>query len=71
MIDSSDTLFLRTPKDWTVAERNLHASRLVAQSRGLTIQTIEDKCGRQLYGEGQLMPQFRAALEAIETDMED
>ena len=63
-------LYLRTPRDWLVANRHLHACKLIAQEREVIIQTIEDKCGRQLYGEGQLMMRFRSALEAVEAELE-
>ena len=63
--------FLGMPKDWGITKRHLAACKIVARQRGVTIQTVEDKCGRQLYGQGQLMQQFRAALEAAEAELEE
>lgn len=58
--------FLHTPKEWGTAEREVHAAKLVAERRGIDVNTVQDKCGRQLYGEGSLMQQFRNALERLE-----
>ncbi len=60
--------FLRTPQEWSTADRHLHAAKLVAEERGVTVQTIMDQCGRSLYGQGQLAYRFRGALEKIEAD---
>lgn len=63
--------FLQTPGNWDTKDRHLYAVKAVAAERNLTIQTVADKCGRQLYGEGELQPRFRRALDAIEMDLRD
>lgn len=52
------------------AERQLTAARDVAKDLGIDANTVQDKCGRQLYGTGtgQQLGRFRYALEKIEAD---
>ena len=64
--------FLRAPRDWSIAERHVHAAKEVAKRYHVTVQTIYDKCGRQLFGTGAGLRQqdrFRDALEKIERDI--
>lgn len=62
--------FLNTPNEWTTAEREVHAAKLVAKSLGVEVNTVQDKCARQLFGEGTVMQHFHAALMAIELEWE-
>jgi hypothetical protein len=63
-------LFLTTDQSWSTADRQLHAARRVAKEHGVDVNTVQDKCGRQLYGTGtgQQIERFRSALEAVEKD---
>ena len=63
--------FLGASRNWSIAERHLHAVKKVAEQFQVTIQTINDKCGRQLFGTGAGLRQqesFRDALKSIESD---
>jgi hypothetical protein len=62
--------FLKAPKNLSTGERQLIAAKQVAKEFGVEVPTVQDKCGRQLYGTGtgQQMERFRRALEKIEAD---
>ena len=65
------TLFLTTDKSWPTADRLVYAAERVAKERGVEVNTVKDKYGRQLYrtGTGQQTERFRLALEAVEKDL--
>lgn len=62
--------FLNTPKNLSMRQRQLIAVKQVAKKFGVMVPTVQDKCGRQLYGTGtgQQIERFRQALEKIEAD---
>jgi predicted CopG family antitoxin len=62
--------FMKTPGDWPLEQREVHAAKQVAKRFGVALPTVHDKCGRQLYGTGSVgqMSQFCAALAAIERE---
>lgn len=62
------TTYLRTPKEWDSSRRELSAAQQVANELGVEVTTVQDKCTRQLFGDGAVIQNFRAALEAIEAD---
>jgi hypothetical protein len=67
------TLFLTTDQSWSTVERQLYAARRVAKEHRVDVNTVQDKCGRQLYGTGtgQQIERFRSALEAVEKNLRD
>lgn len=67
------TLFLTTDQSWSTAERQLDAARRVAKEHNVEVETVQTKCGRELYGTGTgpLIERFRSALEAVERDLSD
>jgi hypothetical protein len=62
--------FLNTPREWTTAEREVYAAKLVAKSLRVEVNTVQDKCTRQLFGNGTVMQHFHAALMVIESEWE-
>lgn len=62
--------YLTQPTELPPAKRHTRATSEVAQRDRVTVQTIIDKCGRQLFGVGtpSQMEQFRDALTKIEAD---
>lgn len=62
----------QTPRDLTVDDRQKMAARIVAGEFGVTVETVQDKCGRQLFGNGTgVIDRFRACLIRIEEDLID
>lgn len=63
--------FLKTSRDWSTADRQLYAARQVAAAHRVEVNTVQDKCGRQLYGTGagQQIERFRSALDRVEHEL--
>ena len=64
------TEFMGQARNMPTADRHNRAAKSVAERFKVEVNTVHDKCGRQLYGTGtpNLIGNFRSALEQIETE---
>lgn len=63
--------FVRMPRNLSVEDREIAARKRVAEFLGIDPNTVFDKYGRQLYGDGGgQAAKFRTALRKIESDLQ-